>query len=1237
MAQEPSGGSTSPSAEVDETPDPDVLWATARQEVIPAWNARAEAALAQVEVRRAFFAGEERLEVAFPDVASGALSLRTWFDARLSEQTEAESSRVRARGTPVPPLGGEDRTSAWVAARDAALDAEDLAASLERRLLLALRALVVDHPSLAGDDLRAHRADLERRVATAAAAAAALDEGEARSEALADVALLQRQVARLDALAARARRSASVPGSPSPLDPSDLSLLSGPEADFAADRLERVRPLLGVEQRRRVDRALLRWLSDVAIPARRSALDAAPPAARPPDVVAAELVEARARLAQAERRLVEAGESPDASASPTARRGVLEARVELHSLTVRLLDRERGAAEKRVEETQAKAAAEKAAARADEARKEAVAAARAAKDDTGRRLAEVLDRVATAEAAAEDEWAGTRSAEEAFSESEAEWDSTQRELDAEVSAILQTVAGIGSEHRQRTRDTWEALHDFLTELREAAIRTVGELDAAERSRNVSRAETLEQRAELEKVRAWVLGLPTGESKDAGQASLETWEAALSSRSEAAEKRLEAAEDQRDRTFVVMRRVKDTRERLRPEVPGGERVRTSNLFHDIALEVRLFAPNLRALARRRLAEAASLPVLLTKADTLAAFIVSSFWLILVLVIGLVVRARLPRIVEPMVLRLNTAERQLFERDFKPLVAPVTLVAVAALDLLVLTLLLGPVRERLPELGILLVLLRIVAVFRLLDGLFRLAVAPVSQHRPALVTVRDANWPLVARAERMLILWLLLGTLVQYVVGDLIGAEALAWVIAQGFLIAFLVLSGSVLHLAEPQVRIAIDRRAPDGVLKRSLAGESRSNLVTRAPRAAIGLSYLLALRGWQLLQGNVEEGTVLGQVLNVVNRRRLTQQAEEPPEPIPVDLASRLSKEVSGEQARALYPEVVTRLDASLASWASDGNLGLFLLVGDRGQGKHALVNDWAPKAAAARELEHRSARLGGRVVGETSIFKYLARLLALEGVEDAKTFERAVKQLPSSLFVIEELENAFLRRVGGFHGLRALFRVLTAACDKHYWVLTVHSPAWRLLERLGTVVHRNSFRDVVSLPRLGGGALETFLVERTEAQSHRADFGPLSQSAAPGQPAAEIDRTAEAYFRLLAESALGNVGVAIPLWTHSLTPMAEGTLRVRLPEVISNPQLPPLSDVALLSLAAVRVHGGLTLPEIVEVNNLETDLVAGTVQILENHGLLVRTGSRYRIEMRWLAAITRLLRRRHFVYGKDVA
>ena len=1223
----------------------DALWAAAKLEEIPAWNARTESALAQVTLARAYFAAEEPLDVAFPALRGAPLHLQGWLDASLAEQRKRETSRARERVSPVPAFDSPSRVSRWSVARERALDAEDLADSFQRRLLLGLGALATDHPELAGDGYAAARGELEAQIVALDVASRGLEDGPERARVLAELSSAHRDLTRINETVEAVRWRSTVPLAPSPLDPEEIAALADRKtARAAVERLERLRPVLLPEEAAQVDEALLLWMKREALPAaRREAESLGGDEARPSGLD--ELTDRAAALEQQHERTVgELSSLPELAhnEAPGLRRRLLSMRVE-HATV--LLEASEGQIEaltrQKRKESEAREATSQARERAEAAQKEAAAAASRATDVRSKRVAAALQMVADAEKAAEDAWAATQAFEETFAMYQSEWSTEITSVEQELAAIEDLAGSIGSRRRIRITEAWENLHRLLTLLRQASLESVQSLRAVEGTHEVVRLTTLEQEIEVEALRSFAGDLPVGVARTTAYQAVGTWELALSARKQAVEQHLIRAAEQRESSFAALRTLKQHRAELRGLVPARERVQTSSLFWDIELELRLFVPNLRTLLRQRLSAVTHLPALLMDPAELMSLVVGSFWMLLVLFVGLWGRARLPRLVEPAVLRLADQETQLFQRDFAPLVAPVTVVAVAAIDLVVLSLLLGPVRERLPELAIVLVVVRIAILFRLIDGVFRLAVAPACELRPVLIGVRVEAWPLVARAERLLILWLLIGTLFQYVLGEVVGAEALAWLAAQVFLFAFLGLTLFLLHLAEPHVRIAVTGSVPDSPLKSIIAGGDGSGFFFRAPRAGAGLVLLGALRSWQLLQGNVDEGSVLGRMLNVVNRRRLTHKEEEERFlPLPEDMEQRLGKPVSEAAAPRLYPSTLEEIDAAVEAWVAERTRGITLLVGDRGQGKHVLALRWAESASEKHELALRSARLVGRAVSESTLFIYLARLLQLDDVHDEASFQHAIKQLPPTLFVIEELENAFLRRVGGFAALRALFRTLTASCEKHFWMLSMHAPAWRLIERVGTVVNPNSFRSVVALPRLGGAEIESFLVERMSDAGLEPDFGPLSSSTAAGQPKAEEARTAEAFFRLLAEASGGNPGVAVALWTGSLSrpedPMTpESHLRVRLPEIISNPQLPPLSDPALLTLAAVRVHAGLTVSEIVQVNNMEPDLVQSTVQVLDNLGLLDRVGSRFRIEMSVLVSVTRLLRRRHFVYGKD--
>lgn len=1158
-AEDPPPESSAP-APVD---DPELLWARIQQDELPSWTARREAAEARAAEARAFFAGGSSLRAAFPSLADGPLSLVGWLDSQLIRLEEAEAQRALARARPAPTLGDEERVAAWLAARQATLDAEDSAALLERRMLLSLRALARERPELAGAGLAAELERLGGRLAelSTRAQAATGDEREALLKRIDEMALRQE---RLRDQATRARLAALRPGDGGVLDPADIERLGpGPEGEGAADRLRRVRPLLPEAVRATVDAALERYVTEVEIPRREAELER--------------------------------------------------------------------------KETETQAAAAEAASRAELARREAERAAADARDDEDRKVAALLEEVADAEAQAQATWDQTREGEAETEAIEDEWSGRIAAIEAELAALAGMPSGVGSDRRLRASKQWRELQSWLSDLRDEALVAGTRMESEEEKAESARAAILDERTRVVEARSWIRELPAGPDQLAVADAVEQWDKSLEERLRAWSQRVDSAVHHRDQTFQTLRKAKELRERLRPFVPRGVRA-DRNLVAEVRQEVHLLGPNVRALVRRRGHALADLPLLLQDPDRLLGLLVGSFWILLALATWFLLRAAAPRWTGATLERIAARRTGLFPLELGPLRGPAAATAVAAIDLIALSLLLGPVRQRMPELAIVLMLARVVALFRLVDNGFHLLVAPSSEHRPALVVFSRDAWPLVARAERLLLLWVLLGAVIQYLVRDVVGADAVAFLISRVFQLALLGLVASLLHLAEPYVRRTLQTEAPDGGLKRRLTSEDASSL-TRAPRALLGILWFLGLRSWQLLQGNIDENTTLGSMLNLVNRRRLTQGREEAAvetPALPSPLRRGLSTGLEADEVPFVYGDVVDKADASLDAWGEEEGRGLVLLIGDRGMGKHAFVNHWAEAAAERCGLPMRRTELAPRLLDANELLRVLARGLGLEGVEDERSFIHAVKSLEPTLFVIEEVEAAFLRRVGGFSSLRTLFRVLASTCEKHFWLVTAHAPAWRLLERVGTVVSANTFRGVLELPRLSGASLQGLLVERTRRLGHEVDFGGLV-SGPGGQPTAERERTTEAYFRLLAEASGGNVGVALPLWAASLCPGGDDQpLRVRLPGVIANPSLPPLSDWGLLTLAAVRVHGGLNVDELVATNNLERDLVQTTVQVLDNLDLLERgPGRRYRVRMAVLAAVTRLLRRRHFVYGKE--
>ena len=657
-----------------------------------------------------------------------------------------------------------------------------------------------------------------------------------------------------------------------------------------------------------------------------------------------------------------------------------------------------------------------------------------------------------------------------------------------------------------------------------------------------------------------------------------------------------------------------------------------LFEDVRLELALAGPNLQALAQLRRQQLEALPTKLGSFDRVSILASSALRLLLVLLLWGFLRRRVSESVQPSLDRYAESRDTVFPTDLAGLREPLEVALRSALDLVALSALSALLREPLAEAALLLVAVRMIVVYRLTFSLFQLAVARRTRPRPALVQLGPEAHDLTTMTARALLLWVLLGQLAGYLARDVLGADALAELLGMFFTGALAAMALLGLHLAQPALFRAAAHTRSDRWLAR--LGPAGGSWLWRGPRGLALALVLLADALWRLLQGNVDEGSAIGRVGNILTRRRLAQRsAGSAPELPPLPAVDRwaISK---GEDS--LPPghldELLAAAMAAFSAWQEEGTQGQIVVVGDSGRGlaRHARA---VGRHLAGEDVKLRRLVLDQRVDEEHELEVWFRDALDLEAPLTLEQLAGRLAAEPRSVFVVEQLERAFLRRVGGFAALRNLLSLVTGSCERHFWLLAVHEPAWQYLGRLGTVVNADMFRATLTLPRVPAAALDEALVARTAAAGFSLDYRHLVAHA-PGVE--DLDRARQGYFRLLAEAAEGNPGVALQLWLDSLScPDEQGTLSVRLPPALASSELPNLSDDELLVLAAVRVHGALTVDELVQVNNVERRWATSTVQNLRARRLVEEDRHGLRLPRADLPRVTRVLRRRHFLYGTE--
>ncbi|MCO4743925.1 MAG: hypothetical protein KC912_03995 [Proteobacteria bacterium] len=1180
--------------------DPAAAWSEARQSWLPALTARTTSAEERSAAREAYFIGDATLAEGFPHLAQNAIDDPLVIGGQLQALDTALKARLAERAEPLPDLGSSKRTVQLTQARTAALDAEDHADSLERRLLLARQGFFETH-SVWASGARALTGPVQSAI-DALRNAETDDDPTATARAAAEATALDSELAKIRTWSSVLADHAAAPSTELPeLDPQAAD--SGTTAAFALQRLKAIsnaRP----EHRSVVDDLEQRWIVEQALPALSADL---PPA--PTDDVAQALADAESAVAAAEEALQAHPEAePDTLAS--ARR----------QLAAADLDR---AARWRDHLLEAKPStssseAERAREEAERARHDAEAARASASDQRAIAVADARSGAAKAQERAAQAWETTRTHDEALTAVRLKRSADSVRLTQAVATIKRPVLG---EPAPSADATYAELRSLVGQLR---------ADAAEQTQKHKEIESeMARLAELhEAERARIQ-----EGTTIAPPAMDRWASAIEDEARAAKASLEANDLARDATIGLLHDVKEVRRELRGYVSSAQtRQDRADLIANIGHELSLTGPNLLAMSRERLAALISLPRRLMDLSFLGAMMRGSFLTLLFSAFWWMGRVRTELVVKQVLRQIRKRFPTVRPAELRGLRAPLDNFLRYSIDLIAGWMLREPLGALAPELGFLVLVWLQVALFRCIVAAFDVLIVRHPERRPAWLVLNEQTHGLARRTLRFVLLWWILRRFAQGIALNVLGADALAEGLGIAFFLGGLALVLWVLQSWHAPLFTRMQRLHQGSAAVRLLSTPVKSRLL-HAPHTLGMAAYLATALAWDLLDRLARQTDGIGRIFNAISRYRLGQDEQtEEIAALPPEAIERVRTAEAGKVRRTKAEEALT---TAIESWRRERRRGLIALVGDRGEGKGVLIQQLLPRLG----FEGRPAVeicLTERIRTEEDALRWLATALNLTSTPSSPDDCVAqVLELEPTVWVTEDLHLAFLRTVGGLEGLNALLYIFNATSSQHLWLVTLHSPAWHYLTRLGGLVDTGIFRQVVSLKPLGEEELRELTLRRLSIAGFTADFSPLLRSNPFGaDPEVELERTTSVFYRLLAEASAGNPNVALHLFTECLCADPDrpkvALIRVRRALAANVDHLP---DPELFALTAIRTQAALSLPELIEVTNMGKGSLRQIVKNLESQQLLHRKGDQISIPGLELPSVTRTLRRRHFLHG----
>jgi hypothetical protein len=520
----------------------------------------------------------------------------------------------------------------------------------------------------------------------------------------------------------------------------------------------------------------------------------------------------------------------------------------------------------------------------------------------------------------------------------------------------------------------------------------------------------------------------------------------------------------------------------------------------------------------------------------------------------------------------------------------------------------------------------ACVRLAQGLIELTLITPSESRPGLkVTerqVRDALlWVVKVFGLLFAVEVVLNHMLVHILAADRIS-ELLSEVVD---LVSFgLVLIGLVRW--SEALRKRVEAGGTESALARWIVG-SGTSAASRLFGAALALIVLCLRLASGLAESLIENRAGLSWLSAALARRQLRDDVQVRP-PLPLETRSAIGKEA----LRSLHmDDTIAKVDAYFQGWRQDPRRGLVAITGDRGSGKSVAMERLTSTLEAP--IISASAPIGA--TSEQTALLWLADIAGVEAQPNTESVVEALNKKESSAILLSNLHRLYLRAVGHYAGLDAVLAVMQATGRQHFWVASMHGPAWSFLAGMDHVGNLGVFPMHLHLEPMNPADMSTWLLGQTRSAGFSPRFDGLLQRPARGPDRLRIlERTERAYWRLLTEASQGNPTVAARLWVDGLRATeASNILDVGVPRAHDSQELESLSDSEMFILTAIILHEDLDAPSLSQVLNMPEPTVRAACRGLDQLTLITENASgRYKVRLNWLPAVERHLRRRSFLH-----
>ncbi len=305
------------------------------------------------------------------------------------------------------------------------------------------------------------------------------------------------------------------------------------------------------------------------------------------------------------------------------------------------------------------------------------------------------------------------------------------------------------------------------------------------------------------------------------------------------------------------------------------------------------------------------------------------------------------------------------------------------------------------------------------------------------------------------------------------------------------------------------------------------------------------------------------------------------------------------------------------------------IQGEKGIGKSSLLKVIRNHFT---DLEIFQIVVPDKITDEKKLYKFLGDVLGQDFSKGKESLRLAEENAPKKLVLLDEVQNLFLGKRGGFEAFRAFIDLCGSGSSRIFWCVTINRYSWAYLNAV--TGGSQYFRHVFPMKGWSDEEIRELIMKRHEKTGYKLEFDSIIFAMHRYKAPEEAKLIQDRYFELLWEQSRGNPRAALILWLSALEVIGENKVKVGLPKAAPVRPLEGLTEDELFVVAAIIRHENLTKEEACAVTSLSEGVVMHAIRVGMERGFLDCSDSgRFRIRSLWQVPLTQSLVHKNFVYG----